>query len=656
LKLLIDGQCIQSTSSLRGIGRYALSLTRALVQEAGQDHQVEVLLNGGDDPGRLLRARTALEGFLPAGRIHVFDAHWPWTPPYDDRRRPAAEAAHAAAVHSLTPDALLIGSPFEGDGENVLTVHPEEGGPPTAAVLYDLIPALDPDTYLMGPGADVYWRRFAALERCDALLAISQHSAAQALRLLGERCPPTTPVWGGPYPSGDFPVFEPQHDDQPELVLPQRFVLSVGGDHPRKNLDRLVSAWARVPAPLRQDSPLVIACRLNTGTVRRLRRIGRRAGLSSQDVVLTGGVSEATLHRLYRQALGFVFPSVEEGLGMPPLEAMAVGCPTLLAQGSSLSELSDDGASFFDGFDVDDMSSALVRLLGQQEVRDALRRTGNATAARFTWRRTARLAWGALEALEAAPTVAAARGPVVQLSDGDAIKGLVEAPGPVLVDVPLPVGPPGETGLPVAPRAALAPATALVVPTQTVASDVLRAGMLDHPVLLDQEHLTAVAVHDFHAAYARGLALATPLNAELAEGVVRAALQPARWTLQRPRPVWLLLIDGPADPALEVRADAAGVDLVQGRLRASALAGSADVVLVRAPDLEKVRSALEHARRRGALVVVLHPAAAPTASPAWCEDVVLGTDCLEADSWSSAVLPRAATWGRTTGWPWRDRA
>jgi hypothetical protein len=129
MRLLVDGQCIQSTSSLRGIGRYALSLTRALVQEAGSEHQVEVLLNGGDDPGRLLRARTALEGFLPAGRIHVFDAHWPWSPPYDDRRRPAAEAAHAAAVRSLAPDALLIGSPFEGDGENVLTVHPEGADP-----------------------------------------------------------------------------------------------------------------------------------------------------------------------------------------------------------------------------------------------------------------------------------------------------------------------------------------------------------------------------------------------------------------------------------------------------------------------------------------------------------------------------------------------
>jgi hypothetical protein len=523
-------------------------------------------------------------------------------------------------------------------------------------VLYDLIPALDPGTYLMGPGAHVYWRRFAALERCDALLAISRHSGSQARRLFAERCPPTTPVWGGPYPSGDFPAFEPQQDDQPQQVLPRRFVLSVGGDHPRKNLDRLVSAWARVPAPLRHDTPLVIACRLYPGTVRRLRRIGRRSGLSPQDVVLTGGVSEATLHRLYRQAVGFVFPSLEEGLGMPPLEAMAAGCPTLLARGSSLSELSDDPASFFDGHDVADMASAMTRLLEQQEVRDALRRTGDATAARFTWRRTARLAWQALEALEApaAPPTGSAGPAVIRLSDEAAVEALVHAPGPVLLDVPLPAGPLGETGLPLAPRAALAPATALVALSQQQASDVLRAGAVDHPVLLDPEQLADVAAHDFHAEYARGLARLAPLTPDLAEGVIGAALQPPRWTLQRPRPVWLILRDGPSDPQLKVTADAVGVDLVQGWLRASALAGSVDVVLLLAPDVEGVRPALEHARRRGAPVVVLHPGATPTATPAWCEDVVLGTGRLDADSWSSAVLPRAAVWGRTTGWPWRD--
>jgi glycosyltransferase involved in cell wall biosynthesis len=653
VRLLIDGQCIQSTSSLRGIGRYALSLTRALVQEAAH-HQVEVLLNGGDDPTRLLRARAALETFLPARSIHVFDAPWPWTPPYDDARRPAAEAAHAAAVRSLSPDALLIGSVFEGDGENVVTVKPP-GGPPTAAVLYDLIPALDPGKYLLGPGAALYWRRFEAFQRCDALLAISRHSGSQALQLLGDACPPVTPMWGGPYPSGDFPAFEPQHDDDPGLVLPTRFVLSVGGDHPRKNLDRLVAAWANVSRELRADTPLVIACRLNTGTVRRLRRIARRSGLADGDLVLTGGVSERTLRDLYARALAFVFPSLEEGLGMPPLEAMAAGCPTLLAAGSSLSELSDDPACYFDGLDVEDITGVVTAVLASADVRRHLRRGAAASAQHFTWRHTATLAWGALSAMPRATEGRRVPLPTVRLSNASAISTLAGAPAPVVLDAPLPQGPLGQLGLPLAPRAALAPATALVAGSGLEqASAAVRAGLLDQPVLLHEEGLMKAAAHDFHAAYAEGLAGLEPMAAPLATAVVRAALRSPRWTLERPRPVWLLLTrESPTQELINLAADA-GVDLVTAQLEAVSLAVSADVVLLHGTDVTAVEAALAHARRRGAVVAALHQTGAQVTTPSWCADLVLEGPALAPSTWEAAVLPRSRSWGRTTGWPWRD--
>ena len=139
MKLLVDAQCVQSSSSHRGIGRYFLSLLRAIVQEAGE-HKVEVLLNGGDHPGRLMNARLALEDFLPGRRIHVYEAAWPWRGVYDERLREPAEVAYAAAVRSIGPDALLVGSVFEGDPENVLSLRPTPDDSPVAAVLYDLIP------------------------------------------------------------------------------------------------------------------------------------------------------------------------------------------------------------------------------------------------------------------------------------------------------------------------------------------------------------------------------------------------------------------------------------------------------------------------------------------------------------------------------------
>lgn len=651
MKLLVDAQCIQSTSSLRGIGRYALSLTRALAQRP--EHQVEVLLNNGDDPSRLLRARSALETFLPPRCIHVFDAPWPWLPPYDSSRRPAAEAAYTAAVRSIGPDALLVASPFEGDLENVMTVRPSPGDPPSAAILYDLIPALDPGTYLLGPGADIYWRRLTALRRFDALLSISSYSGDQAHEVLAQDCPPVTPIWGGPYPSGDFPAFEPQQDDVADLAIPDDFVLSVGGDHPRKNLDRLVAAWGRVPAAVRAGRPLVIACRLNRGTVRRLRRISNRSGLGADDLLLTGGVSERTLHNLYAKQNPFVFASVEEGLGMPPLEAMAAGCPTLMAKGSSLSELSEDAACFFDGLDVADMASAITRLLGDDGLSGQLRDTAAVSAKRFTWARSADLAWQALATLSpATPRPPTSYGPVVALSDRAGLERLALAPAPVLLDSSLPDGELGELGLPVAPRAALAPAIALLSPDFARAREAISTGALNQPVLHDPSALARVAQHDFYAAFRDRLDELPRPDPDLTNRIVRAVARSPRWTLERPRPVWLL-VDEHAFEGLPCVADEAGLDLVTAPLEGVAVAALVDVVLIPLAQMTRVEPSLSDARRRGAVVVALLGPDDPDEAPAWCEVLRL-PGALTAEIWTSHVAPRSVSWGRTTGWPWRD--
>ncbi len=650
MRLLIDAQCVQSTSSLRGIGRYALSLTRALVATAGE-HRVELLLNGGDDPERLMRARLALETFLPPGRIHVFDAAWPWTPPYDDRRRPAAEAAYAAAVRSLRPDVLLVASPFEGDGENVLSLGSMPDDPPTAAVLYDLIPALEPHVYLMGPGADVYWRRFEQVKRCAALLSISQHSGRQATQLFGTDCPPVTAVWGGAYPSGAFPSFEPHTDDRPEQVLPTRFVLSVGGDHPRKNLDRLVTAWGRVPVALREASPLVLACRLNPGTVRRLRRLARRARIAPGQLVLTGGVSEPTLTRLYATADAFVFPSLEEGLGMPPLEAMAAGRPTVLAQGSSLDELCDEPAAFFDGLCVDAIAAALLRVLSDEPFRTTLRAAGARATERFTWEHSAQRAWSALTGLAGAPPRPSAPSatPTRLSSRPDEPS---REPGPVLMDVPVPAGVVGASGLLVDARVLLADATALVFPDIDAASEAVCGGLLDVPVLVGTAELKAVTTHDFYAEYAAGLT-AHPPPAALVPVLVEAVQSAPRWMLERPRTTWLVLDPEPVEPALERAVRDLGVDLVVARLAGVGLSGLVDAVLIAVEHVPPLLPALAAARRRGARVITVGPGSTPEL-PAWCEPTPLISQLTTVVGWGDNLPAAVSSWNRITGWPWRD--
>lgn len=674
MRLLVDAQCIQSSSSLRGIGRYALSLVRALAAEAGQ-HQVEVLLNAGDDPARLLRARTVLESFLHPGQVHVFDADWPWRHARPEVRRPAAEAAYAAAVASLRPDVLLVGSVFEGDVENVLALSRERTGVPSAALLFDLIPAADPGTYLLGPGADDYWRRYAMLAEADLLLSISDYSAGQAARLLGAECPAVRTILGGPYPSGNFPAFEASVDEVPGYEPPARYLLAVGGDHPRKNLDRLVEAWGAVPPELRKGCPLVLACGLHPGTVRRLRRSAAAHGLRPEELVVLGRVSDASLRRLYQGATAFVFPSTEEGLGMPPIEAMAVGTATLLARASSLVELTDDASAFFDPYDVADMARCMARVLDDDGHLANLRRTARREAGRLTWGAAARRAWAAIERLqetaESTPTPAAPNRRAVRRA---VLVETATSPAPVLLDWRLLTDPPVPPGVapdelalsdeqiqlasPAAPgvRAALAAATAVCSDSAELARTVVQAGVLDLPVIGTDDLATAER-HDVRRALRERLR-PLRLTPAQAQDVVEAACAGSRWGLQRSRPVWLLLSGAWQDEArnagLRDAASAADADLVVAGPLGQVLAPWCDVVVVEdgALDLQ----ALTSARCRGAVVLLARPVdAPPRVVPDWASDVEVDAAPDERHLWQQLFQTGVAQWGRTTGWPWQER-
>jgi glycosyltransferase involved in cell wall biosynthesis len=658
MRLVFDAQCIQSTSSLRGIGRYSLCLLRALVQES-HGHEVEVLLNGGDSPARLLRAREAMETFLPPGQIHVFDADWPWRHRMSVSRRRGAEAAYSAAIASLQPDVVVVGSVFEGDAENVLSVNVHPDDPPTAGILYDLIPAMDPGTYLLGPGAEVYWRRFEQFRRLDLLLSISDYSAGQARRLL-DTPPPIETIWGGPYPSGNFPSFETQVDERPDLELPSRFLLSVGGDHPRKNLDRLVTAWSRVPRSRRRGTSLVIACGLNSGTVRRLRRLGRRGGIGPGELVLTGRVSDRTLQLLYRDATAFVFPSTEEGLGMPPLEAMAAGCPTMMARSSSLIELADDDLAYFDGEDVDAIARALSQLVEDEHLRRHLVELGARSAQRLTWQAAARRTWSALAAVTDSSRSGARSAqdePAPPATDVATLKDLPRpldldewgliAPGTASLDGTGPhFASPDATWL----RPLLAQATALCTDDAARCRQVLSAGVLDQPVISRRLEPFAHR-HDLYAA----LRLRLPgveLTAEEASALVQALSLPPRWMLERPRSVVLLLSDRWHDRswanALSKIGDEEGVDVVVAAPDAWGSARSVDVVAVDTSAL--TLDYLLDARCHGTTVAAI--AEPGTEPPGWVERISLDGAPEEPAAWR-ATLRRQSQRGRTTGWPSR---
>jgi glycosyltransferase involved in cell wall biosynthesis len=166
-------------------------------------------------------------------------------------------------------------------------------------------------------------------------------------------------------------------------VPPDRpYILHVGTVQPRKNLARLVRAFAGLSG---FDPPptLVLAGKRGWGDVD-LPRLASELGVAS-DVLLLGYVDRDLLPPLYSGASVVTVPSLYEGFGLPALEAMACGAPVAVSGTSSLPEVVGDAGLQFDPLDVGDITSALHRLLSDASLRDTLSRSGLLRAAEFSW-------------------------------------------------------------------------------------------------------------------------------------------------------------------------------------------------------------------------------------------------------------------------------
>lgn len=180
--------------------------------------------------------------------------------------------------------------------------------------------------------------------------------------------------------------------------LQQPYLLYVGTLHPRKNLVRLVQAFAQLlgqPAAGSADPVLVLAGQRGW-LYREISDEVRRLGLQGR-VRLTGYVPDEDLPALLSGALAFAFPSLYEGFGLPVVEAMACGTPVVCSQSSSLPEAAGDAALLVDPLDPEAISAALARIVGDEGLRRELVRRGFEQARQFSWRRCAREARAALE-------------------------------------------------------------------------------------------------------------------------------------------------------------------------------------------------------------------------------------------------------------------
>ena len=400
MRIVIDMQGAQSSSRFRGIGRYTMSFTQALVRNRG-DHEI-ILALSGLFPETIEPIRVAFDSLLPQENIRVWHVPGPVTDcePGNEGRRKVAEIIREAFLASLQPDIIHISSLFEGFVDDAVTsIGRFDQRTPVSVSLYDFIPLLNPEKFL-DPNPFYkknYLSKLDHLKKASLYLAISEFTLQECSSYF-----PSAGTNGINVSTAIDHHFKPLNLDiaaQEKLKLKfgitRPFIFYTGGSEDHKNLPRLIQAFASLESSTRGKYQLVFCGRQNME--RQLREVAHHCKLKDSDLIFTGYIGDEDLVQMYNACRLVAFPSWMEGFGLPVLEAIRCGVPVVCGNRSSLPEIIGLPDAMFDPFDVQSISSTLHRGLESENFRSQLVANGQERAKLFSWDATAQKAISGFE-------------------------------------------------------------------------------------------------------------------------------------------------------------------------------------------------------------------------------------------------------------------
>ena len=229
-----------------------------------------------------------------------------------------------------------------------------------------------------------------AAKRADHIVTISENSKREISSFY--HIPPKDITVC--YPAVDKSHFYRRSDEEIATVLQtydlqNKYILFVGNIEPRKNLKNLLLAYEKLPVDVRREYSLLLVGAKGwqddeiINTIERLRERGDIIQMPSHRV------EDADLPAIYSGASVFVYPSIYEGFGIPPLEAMACGVPTVTSDNSSLPEAAGDASKLVDASSIESISAGLLLVLSDDSYQKLLVARGNQQVDKFSWRRAA---------------------------------------------------------------------------------------------------------------------------------------------------------------------------------------------------------------------------------------------------------------------------
>ncbi|SNB46598.1 glycosyltransferase family 1 protein [Geobacter sp. DSM 9736] len=352
MRIAIDASTISTQGGPR---TYVLGLLDALLR-LDRENEYVVFYN---DPAHLGRFSGAIEEVLPGKKplSRLFREHV---------LLPLACRRHRVDILHCPKSAIPLFSPC-----------------PVVVTLHDLIPLKHPETEKFA--ARVYWRLQIpiAARRSDFIITDSEHARREIMEDFGVPAGKIEAVMLGFDPAMDGGAAEDGAAVRQRYHLPDKYILYVGTIQPRKNLDTLIEAFARLRKEGEVREKLVIVGRKGWLYDRLFARI-TELGLE-EEIVFTGFIPDEDLPHIYRGANVFVYISLFEGFGLPPLEAMACGVPVITSDTTSLPEVVGDAGIALPPTDVEGVALAIRRVLTDAGTASRMRERGVERARLFSW-------------------------------------------------------------------------------------------------------------------------------------------------------------------------------------------------------------------------------------------------------------------------------
>ena len=404
MKILIDIQSLQGDSKYRGIGRYVSNLVTNMIKTKSENDEIYLLYNDWDEKAKK-DIKNKFVNFVTNENLILL--HIPtllkqditkWFPVNEENiiLSKELELLRESLIAKIKPDFILMSSYFEliavpSSSSNYFEV-------PTGVIIYDFLPISNKKECLLSEWQENWYNsKIESIKNSDLFLCISDFVSNEAKKIFKDS---NIEVQSISTASSDFwKIIEYSQEEKENFKkkykITKPFILYTGGSDKRKNISYLIKSFASLKN-IKKDYQLVIVLGKvgNKNFEKELHSLAKNEGLiEDEEIIFTGYVSDEDMRMMYTLCSLFVFPSLGEGFGLTPLEAMKCGATVITSNSTSLPEVVGLEEAMFDPTSIESISNKINDVLTDKELYEKIKKNAEKRAELFSWEETAKKAW-----------------------------------------------------------------------------------------------------------------------------------------------------------------------------------------------------------------------------------------------------------------------